>query len=179
MKITIINGDDGKGKIRYFLSKYVDHLETENEVILHNLRELEIQPCFGCCSCCYKTPGVCKIKDDQQAILKDFISSDVVIIISNLQVGFINEKTKMFIDRLFPLELPYMEIKHGEYSHKLRYDHYPKIGFILETEPDSDKEDLEINASINADIGNFYGGFLFQRDINDSLEVLINETTSF
>lgn len=43
------------------------------------INALDIKPCLGCFSCWSKTPGMCCIHDDMQAVIEKILWADVVI----------------------------------------------------------------------------------------------------
>lgn len=177
MKVLFIDGNNGNTDLKIISDEYLQKLSNKGvRVKTYYLQELDIKQCSGCCACMYSSPGYCVIRDNQEMILKDFISSDVVVILAPLCRGFIHSTTKRFLDRIFPLELPWVEIKDGRLHHKLRYSAYPKLGFIFHPENQTDKEDIEINSAYAKLVGDYYSGVQFTRTTEDGLEVLINET---
>ena len=146
MKITILNGDTEKSGSNF--STYVDSLAQElkktHTVDVFALEKMNIHYCTGCWSCWWKTPGLCRLNDEGEAIFKSVIHSDFLIFASPLVAGFISAELKKISDRLIVLIHPYIEIREGENHHKKRYEKYPEFGVILKKEADTDAEDLEI-----------------------------------
>ena len=144
-KIVIVNGnpDSGKNRLNTFLLDTKKQL-TKNgfSIVSHSLSEKEIKSCVGCWDCWWKTPGICRHKDDAPQILNDIINSDLVIYASPMIMGMYSALLKRFHDRTIPLVHPYIEIREGENHHKKRYPNYPQMGVILDN-GDSSKEEIE------------------------------------
>ena len=144
-KIVIIDGNPelNETQLNLFLCELEKSLSSSGfSVIFHSLSEKEIKSCVGCWDCWWKTPGICRHKDDAPQILKDIINSDLVIFSSPMIMGMYSSLLKFFHDRIIPLLHPYIEIKEGENHHKKRYPKYPKMGIILEN-GDSSIEEIE------------------------------------
>ena len=144
-KIVIVNGnpDSGENKLNIFLVETAKKLEDDGfSVIHHSLSEKEIKSCVGCWVCWWKTPGICRHKDDSPQLLKDIINSDLVLFASPMIMGMYSAMLKTFHDRIIPLIHPYIEIRSGEHHHIKRYPKYPKMGFIFEN-GDSSVEEIE------------------------------------
>jgi hypothetical protein len=63
-------------------------------------------------------------------------------------MGFPSALLKMALDKSIPLIHPYIVVHHGEAHHRPRYEHYPRLGLLLEPESDTDETDLEILANV-------------------------------
>ena len=153
MKITILNGnpDPDNQKFDDYLNNLVKLLElSDNSVVHFKLKEMKIRHCRGCFGCWLKTPGQCIYKDDSHAICREVINSDFVLFAAPLVMGFPSAVLKITMDKLIPLLLPYIElVDNKECHHKKRYDkEYPLIGLLIETEDDTDGEDIEIVSDI-------------------------------
>lgn len=177
-RITVIYSGTEDAELLGFTESYISLLQERRcSVSVFDLNRMDVRSCLGCYVCNIKTPGVCIIKDDQAAILRSFVNSDRIVVIAPVVQGFISGRTKSFIDRLYPMELPFIKIKQGIFTHDPRYRQNPDFGFILHKETDTDQEDLEIMLDINRFIGNFYGGFAFQRTTEESVKEAAYETT--
>lgn len=144
-KIVLINGNPEKGKnpLNQFQKELKKLLEAEGfSVDYEALTEKEIKSCVGCWDCWWKTPGVCRHKDDVPELLKKLINADLIIYASPLIMGMYSGLLKAFHDRIIPLVHPYIEIREGECHHQKRYPDYPKMGVLIE-ERDSTKEEIE------------------------------------
>jgi hypothetical protein len=76
------------------------------------------------------------------------IQSDFTLWAAPLQMGFPNAHLKMALDKAIPLLHPYFVVDRGEAHHRKRYPKYPRLGLLVEPEPDTDGKDLEIISSI-------------------------------
>lgn len=125
----------------------VEHLgnSLKEELTLKNLDfkmidayDLNISHCLGCNHCWLKTPGVCPIKDDYKPIMEEMIKSDLIVLISDIRLGFVSYKCKNIIDRIMPIVTMYLKIKDGQMRHVTRYGNSPDFGFIVNGDCDMD-----------------------------------------
>jgi hypothetical protein len=63
-------------------------------------------------------------------------------------MGFPSALLKTGLDKSIPLVHPYFVVDQGEAHHRPRYDHYPRLGLLLEPEADTDAQDLAIVSAI-------------------------------
>jgi len=153
MKITILNGnsDPDNQKFDDYLSNLAKLLKlSDNSVVHFKLREMKIRHCRGCFGCWVKTPGQCIYKDDSHDICREYINSDFILFASPLVMGFTSAVLKIAMDKLIPVLHPYIElVDNKECHHEKRYDkEYPLIGLLIESEDDTDSEDIEIVSDI-------------------------------
>jgi len=180
MKIVILNGklnsknDDFQSYIEAFVHNFSDKCEIEHI----KLSELDLSACTGCWSCWWKTPGRCAVKDDAETVFKSVINADFVLFASPLSAGFTSSLLKLITDRLIVLLHPYIQMIHKESHHRKRYDHYPKIGLLLEKEPDTNQEDIEIISDIYKRLAiNFHSELVFVKLIDEhNMEDVFYET---
>jgi multimeric flavodoxin WrbA len=91
----------------------------------------KIQPCNECGTCMFKTPGVCRLKDDMSELINRFMDSDIVVFATPVFIDNVTALMKTFIDRLLPiLEPHYEKDSNGEYRRRKRYKKYPKFVVI-------------------------------------------------
>lgn len=150
IKILIMNGNPyEKGNFDDFTSELKSKLEKDghiaNELILRNM---DIKQCLGCWGCWVKTPGECLVKDDTVNIRREFITSDLVLMVSPIIMGFTSALLKKATDKLIPLIHPYNAIRNNEIHHLKRYDKYPYLGLLIKKSKDTDEEDLDIVSDI-------------------------------
>ena len=106
MNILVLNGSPKAQSDTFRLTdaflkgirKTGQHNITVIDVIKHN-----IAPCRGCFGCWQKTDGHCVINDDQNAILRKIIETDLIIISFPLYCYGLPSHLKAVIDRLIPL----------------------------------------------------------------------------
>jgi multimeric flavodoxin WrbA/putative sterol carrier protein len=88
-----------------------------------NISEERIEPCLGCFSCWEKTPGKCVIADDMETLLRKYREAQLVIWSFPLYCFGMPSKIKAFMDRLLPLNLPFInDTADGKPEHPARYD---------------------------------------------------------
>lgn len=86
--------------------------------------------CKGC-DCCHKVnPGVCAVNDGLNELLRKYMNSEQVVIVSPVIFGCLNSSVKNFIDRTQPLFMPLQASKSGKTIMKGRYEKYPDLVFI-------------------------------------------------
>jgi multimeric flavodoxin WrbA len=180
MRITILNGnpDSSNSELDDYLKKLSGSLESQNhEVIVFTLRALDIRYCIGCFGCWIKTPGECSnTADDSIKIRRNIINSDLIIFASPVIMGFTSALLKRVHDKFCPLVLPYTGLYHEESHHHPRYEKYPAMGLLLQPEPDTDEEDIEIITDIyRRDSLNFHADLVFTGLTTDSIEKVTNE----
>lgn len=135
-KICVIDGTLGKD-LDY--QRVLETYGSEFDISYFKLSDLNIHSCIGCWDCWLKTPGICLIKDDQEAILKSYVNADDIVFISNVKTGFITSTLKLTLDRLIPTVLPYIRTYKGEMHHYQRYDHSPNLHVLLNSDGVSDE----------------------------------------
>ncbi len=151
MKITIMNGN-GNPQNRGF-DEYVARLSAaltaeQHTVTTFTLRDLDIKFCTGCFGCWVKTPGQCVVKDASHDVCRAVINGDFLLWAAPLRMGFPDATLKKMMDKSIPLIHPYFVVDHGEAHHRPRYEHYPRVGLLLEKEANTDAEDLRIVGDI-------------------------------
>ena len=151
MKITILNGNPEPASFDTYLADVRSGLEDEgNNVIQLDLRNLPLRYCIGCWGCWVKTPGQCSNGDTTSVEMdRAVINADFVLWAAPLKMGFPASLLKMALDKHLPLIHPYMVVDHGEGHHRKRYRHYPRVGLVVEKEPDSVERDLQIVSDIH------------------------------
>jgi multimeric flavodoxin WrbA len=152
MKITILNGnpypstpDIGPSTFDSYLSTLKSNLEEENHTVTQiDLRDLTLRYCIGCWGCWVKTPGECISRDASLEMDRAVIQADFLLWAAPLQMGFPSCLLKMALDKHLPLIHPYTMVVRGEAHHRKRYDRYPRLGLLLDKEPTTDADDLQI-----------------------------------
>jgi multimeric flavodoxin WrbA/putative sterol carrier protein len=138
MKILVINGSPkgNNSNTMKITNRFLEGLNSigKNEINIISVKEKNINHCLGCFSCWTKTPGKCVINDDMNDFINKYIESDLIIWSFPLYYFGMPSKVKAFMDRLLPLNLPYMnkEEKNGA-SHVARYDLKNKKYLLIST----------------------------------------------
>ncbi len=134
MSYTVINGcevdntlqKDITAKIKAFILKE----KKQKNVNWIELSDYNLKDCVACDYCQATNPGLCTINDGQNDILRQYMASDTVVIITPIKFGCCNSLTKDFIDRTQSLALPYQVTKNGNTMMAARYKKYPSLFFI-------------------------------------------------
>lgn len=177
MEVTIINGNPGKEDEDF--DRYIQSLESlllSQKYTVHSflLRDMDIRYCIGCWDCWWKTPGICRHKDDSVDIYRAIVTSDFLIMTSPVIAGFVSSLLKKFNDRMIPLLHPYVKLIQGECHHRKRYAKYPLLGLIVKPEQSQEKEDLEIIEEIYKRFAlNFHSDLRFVNTDQDNPENII------
>ena len=79
--------------------------EVGAETHLFSASELDMKPCRGCFGCKTRDNG-CVINDDMQKVYSELSDADVFVFASPIYMGQMTGQAKMFLDRLFPTNLP-------------------------------------------------------------------------
>src|SRR5512140_3007721 len=150
MKITILNGNPFPSAFDAYLAQLKSSLESkEHKVTQLDLRSVPLRYCVGCWGCWVKTPGECVARDASLEMDRAVINADFVLWASPLKMGFPSELLKRALDKHLPLIHPYMVVDHGEAHHRKRYPKYPRVGMLVDPEPFTDAEDLQIVTGIH------------------------------
>ena len=145
MKITILNGNPESSAFDTYLAQLESALEANGHAVTRlDLRDLRLRYCVGCWGCWAKTPGECVSRDASREIDRAVINSDFTLWAAPLKMGYPAALLKMAMDKHIPLIHPYMVVDQGEAHHLKRYDHYPRLGLMVEKEAETDDGDLQI-----------------------------------
>jgi multimeric flavodoxin WrbA len=147
MNITILNGNpDAQNRVfDGYVCELAAILQAGGHTVNHlMLREMNISYCIGCFGCWVKTPGECQSADDSHLVRRAIIGADVMVWASPLRMGFPSALLKQVMDKSIPLLHPYFEFDQNEVHHRARYKHYPRLGLLMQREPDSDANDIHI-----------------------------------
>lgn len=123
MKTLIINGSPkGDNSNSLVLTKaFIEGAEiSEYEII--DTYKLDMNSCVGCFSCWKNTPGVCIYQDDMSDLLDKIINADLIIWSFPLYYYNVPSNMKRVIDRMLPMNLPFMDSGVDSGAHPARYD---------------------------------------------------------
>jgi len=134
MNVLVVNGSPrGENSATMHLTRAF--LEgagwTDAQVI--DLSKSNVKGCTGCFSCWEKTPGKCVIDDDMQRFLPKLIEADVIITSFPLYCCYFPGQLKIFMDRMIPLALPFMDKNAQSGGHPMRYDLSKQRQFYIST----------------------------------------------
>ena len=146
MNITIINGiiDTQASPYEMQLELACVRLSKSHKVDLFTIEDMDINYCRGCFNCWLKTPGLCMFRDDMGKVLKSVVETDLLLVVSPLDTGFLTSEAKKAMDRLLPTLLPYFRIYGGECHHIPRYEKRSSLGVIVLDDGSADREALDI-----------------------------------
>lgn len=136
MKILVLNGSPKAEKsntiklTKAFLKPFE---KNQNEIDIINIKSQKIEHCLGCFNCWTKTPGDCVIKDDMNDLIEKYINADLIIWSFPLYYFGMPSKIKAFMDRLLPINLPYMVVNGDESGHPPRYDLSHQKSILIST----------------------------------------------
>ncbi|MDR3063135.1 MAG: NAD(P)H-dependent oxidoreductase [Methanobrevibacter sp.] len=135
MKILVLNGSPRGNKSNTFqlTENFIKGLNNtqNNNIDILDMSKQNISPCLGCFNCWTVSPGKCVIKDDMEENLKKYINADLIIWSFPLYYFGMPSQIKVFMDRLLPLNLPFIEeTKNGGNIHPPRYD-LSKQNYVL------------------------------------------------
>ena len=126
MKVVAINSSPrmGNGNTALILNPFLDGMrEAGAEVELFYTKKLKINPCQGCLTCWFKTPGVCFQKDDMEMLRPKLHEADVWVLATPLYVDGMTGPMKNLLDRIIPSVYPFIELRDGHCRHPLRQGH--------------------------------------------------------
>lgn len=129
MKILAINGSPKGTKsntdliLQPFLQGAVQ-AGADTETVY--LSECTINPCSGCMSCWFSTPGECVHKDDMNQLLEKFKNSDLIVYASPLYTYTVSGLMKTFMDRCLPMVTPEDLKEFGKHLDPSRLGRWPK-----------------------------------------------------
>ena len=124
MDILVLNGSprSGSSNTMKLTTAFLEGM-GRHSVETVNISGEHIEPCKGCFCCWEKTPGKCIIADDMETLLRKFREAELVIWNFPLYLFGAPSKMKAFMDRLLPLNLPFInETADGKPVHPARYD---------------------------------------------------------
>ncbi len=133
MKITIFNSSPRaeKGSTQVMVeefSKGAKKAGADVETVF--LAQKKINPCTGCFTCWFKTPGKCIFDDDMTDLLEKIKHADLAVFATPLYVDNVSGMMKNFMDRFMPLIDAHIETdSSGESVHRLNQK-LPNIAVI-------------------------------------------------
>ena len=146
MNITILNGnpDSHNQEFDRYLDLYrVKMHNTEHYVRTFMLRDMKIQDLRLMDS--INSTGNQDFTDDVRYILNSLHETDLLIIASPLEQGFLSVLTKMILDRLTKVLLPSQYGAAPWVSGENGIAKLPLMGMIMQKEADTSEQDLLLN----------------------------------
>ena len=182
MKITILNGNpeiENKSFDEY-LARLSQTLETDqHQVTQVILRDMDLRYCVGCWGCWVKTPGECVTRDDGPQVCQAIIGADFMLWAAPVSMGFPSALLKKMMDKSIPLIHPYIVVDQNEAHHRARYEHYPRLGLLIEKDSTTDSEDVRIITDCFSRTAlNMKSGLQFSLDTSQPVEKVAQAITA-
>lgn len=151
MRTVIIGDKTDKSNLGESIKDGVKNLfETSGaEYSFYEVGKEDLNFCVGCFGCWTKTPGVCVFNDLGREINREFVNSDVVVLLSPVRYGCYSTAIKRVWDRSIPIILPFFKKINNEVHHAPRYSKYPELVIVGYGENISDSE-VETFKSLSA-----------------------------
>ena len=134
MKILVLNGSPKKASDTFRLTEsFLKGLnrDQKHEIKVINVIEKNIAPCRGCFGCWLASDGHCVIDDDQNGILDDYRSADLIIWSFPLYCYGMPSHLKAVLDRTIPLlKMKMVERADGTVQHETLVD-FSKIHTLV------------------------------------------------
>ena len=103
MKIVAVCGSHRKGNTEWMMNKLTARLQENGaDVELILLRKANVKICLACLKCeegGKNRPGICKIKDDMNAIYPKLIAADCIVLGTPAYFDLMTGLLKNFLDR--------------------------------------------------------------------------------
>lgn len=183
MNITIIDGSNHKSRWtnqEKAITKLVGKLNKEHTVNHLTIKDMNLNHCQGCWDCWTKTPGICRIKDQGDDLLRAVANCDALIYASPIENGFVSEQLKKAMDRSIPTALPYIRVYDGECHHISRYSNPDKFAVLLYTDEGVDQEAIEIVTENFDRVNKNFRSKVFSKHLieDENMEDIYNEISS-
>ena len=137
MNVLLINGSSrGEKSNTLKLSRaFLKGIESKAAVTVAEVRlsTADVRPCLGCFACWNKTPGSCVIRDDMKDILDRILWADLTVWSFGLYYFSVPGRLKNLIDRMLPMNLPFMSADSETGGHPSRYDMSGKRNVVIST----------------------------------------------
>lgn len=134
MKILVLNGSPKeKSDTMVLTNSFLEGIRKNgnHQIKVVDLIKKNIKPCLGCFKCWKNESGECIQKDDQQELMEEYKTADVVIYSFPLYSYAMPSHMKAFVDRLIPFNKMTMKEKDGHIVHVPRVDlSHQKLLFI-------------------------------------------------
>lgn len=117
--------------------------EWRGPVEFVTLREKKIAFCTGCFGCWIKTPGMCVLRDDSEAITRAASAAEWMLLLTPVVCGGYSSVLKRQLDRMIGINLPFFMQKEGETHHVPRFARYPSW-MVVGLQAERDEEESAI-----------------------------------
>jgi len=183
VKVCILNGFDKSSAISEDVFNSIKgQLGDDDAGHIENLalEAVQIQYCKGCFGCWFVNNGKCVFNDSFEEIARNYISSDVAVVLTRVVFGGYEAKVKRVIDKFICLLLPLFEKTKGEYNHRKRYPKNPNLITIGVMENKNEKEtgifrELTERNSINLHADSWYSEVISESDSYEAINEVIQK----
>ena len=135
MKVLVLNGSPKKVSDTFRLTEaFLKGLnrDQKHEIKVINVIEKRIAPCRGCFGCWQSMDGHCVIGDDQNGILDDYRSAELIIWSFPLYCYGMPSHLKAVLDRTIPLlKMKMVEREDGAVQHETLIDFSKKHTLVI------------------------------------------------
>lgn len=142
-KATILDGSPTNDSISQNVNAaMVKILEKQGWDVEHFLlREKKIGNCDGDFFCWIRTPGICKVNDDNRRIAESIVKSDLLVYLTPVTFGGYSSMLKKAVDHQIQIISPFFTQINGETHHEKRYESYPDFLAIGWMDAPDEKEE--------------------------------------
>ncbi len=125
MNVLLINGSpkgDRSNTLllsRAFCQGFMQEADCLKELPVYNMN---IKDCRGCFTCWESTPGKCCISDDMPEVIEHILWADIIVWSFPLYYFSLPSRLKALMDRMLPMNLPFMMKEAESGGHPSRYD---------------------------------------------------------
>lgn len=137
MKILVFNGSP-KGEhsntlqlTKAFCEGIAQAEQTQTEIV--PVYQKKILDCRGCFRCWRDTPGNCVLQDDMAQLIARYLEADLIIWSFPLYYFSLPSRCKALMDRMLPMNLPFMSKGAESGGHPSRYDLSGKRFAVIST----------------------------------------------
>ncbi len=157
MRILVISDKEDKSLLGKAIKEGMRALPEKagDAYSFYELGDEDLRFCIGCFTCWVKTPGLCVFKDLGRELNREFMDSDVAVILSPVKYGCYSRTIKRVWDRTIPVVLPFFVKIDGEMHHAPRYSRYPRLVIVGYGENISDFEAETFKSLNDANAVNF------------------------
>jgi len=123
MNVLVVNASPhgDKGNTGWILNPFIEGMKSKGaDVTVLYTRKMNIKPCLGCIACWLKTPGECVLSDDYDPVMPMIKAADIIVFATPLYWDGVSGPMKMFLDRMTPMGLPFLEMRDGRDRHPVR-----------------------------------------------------------
>lgn len=132
MRVLVVNGSP-KGERSDTMKvtrAFLEGMQIKDYEVIDTMKQ-RVNPCLGCYSCWWKTPGNCVQKDGMEEVLNQIQAADLVIWSFPLYCYGMPSNLKAYMDRLLPLSTPVQHTdENGQTYHPARQQEH-EIKMIL------------------------------------------------